>query len=163
MLSEKMEEALNEQLVAEFYSAYLYLSMAAYCEAEGLEGFARWLTFQAQEEQAHGMKFFDFINERGGRVELGEIEKPPTEFDSVLDVFERTLEHEKKVTAGIHELYELSQKEEDYPTQVFLEWFVEEQVEEEDSAQKIVDKLRMVEGKSHALLSLDKEMGSRQE
>ena len=161
MLSKTIQDAMNEQIKNELYSAYLYLSMSAYCEAANLPGFAHWMRMQAQEEEAHAMKFYDFIHERGGRVVLQAIDQPPVEFPSPLAVFEQTLEHEQKVTAMIHDLYALAVQEKDYASQVFLQWFVTEQVEEEDSATQIVETLKMVEDKSHALLMLDRELGGR--
>ena len=161
MLSKVMQDAINEQIKNELYSAYLYLSMAAYSEAANLPGFAHWMRMQSQEEVEHAMKFFDFVNECGGRVVLQAIDRPPVEFESPLDVFEKTLEHECKVTAMIHRLYELALEENDHPTQVLLQWFIEEQVEEEESAAQIVGTLKMIGDKPHALLMLDRELGRR--
>ena len=129
MLSKKMQDAINEQIKNELYSGYLYLAMAAYAEDQNLPGFAHWMKAQCQEEVEHAMKFFDYITERGGRVELGAIDQPPVEFESPTQIFEMTLEHERKVTALINSLYELALAEKDYPTQVLLHWFIEEQVE----------------------------------
>ena len=161
MLSKTMQDAMNEQIKNELYSAYIYLSMSAYFENTNLPGFARWMRVQSQEEMEHAMKFYHFIYERGGQVVLHAIGQPPAEFQSPLDVFERTLEHEQKVTAMIHRLYALAVQEEDYASQVFLQWFVTEQVEEEDSATQIVDTLKMIGDKRHALLMLDRELGRR--
>jgi ferritin len=161
VLSQKLQDAINEQIKNELYSAYLYLSMAAYSEDASLPGFANWMRLQAQEEVSHAIKFFDFINERGGRVVLHAIDQPPAEFESPIDLFERTLEHERKVTGMIHQLYELALKENDYPTQVMLHWFIEEQVEEEDSASQILDTLERIGDKGHALVALDRELGRR--
>jgi ferritin len=161
VLSQKLQDAINEQIKNELYSAYLYLSMAAYSEDASLPGFANWMRLQAQEEVSHAIKFFDFINERGGRVVLHAIDQPPAEFKSPIDLFERTLEHERKVTGMIHQLYELALKENDYPTQVMLHWFIEEQVEEEDSASQILDTLERIGDKGHALVALDRELGRR--
>jgi ferritin len=161
MLSKTIQDAMNQQIKNELYSAYLYLSMSAYCEAANLPGFAHWMRMQAQEEEAHAMKFYDFIHERGGRVVLQAIDQPPVEFPSPLAVFEQTLEHEQKVTAMIHDLYALAVEEKDYASQVFLQWFVTEQVEEEDSATQILETLKMVGDKSHALLMLDGQLGRR--
>jgi ferritin len=161
VLSQKLQDAINEQIKNELYSAYLYLSMSAYSEDASLPGFANWMRLQAQEEVSHAMKFFDFINERGGRVVLHAIDQPPAEFESPIDLFERTLEHERKVTGMIHQLYELALKENDYPTQVMLHWFIEEQVEEEDSASQILDTLERIGDKGHALVALDRELGRR--
>jgi ferritin len=119
------------------------------------------MRLQAQEEVSHAIKFFDFVNERGGRVVLYAIDQPPAEFESPIDLFERTLEHERKVTGMIHQLYELALEENDYPTQVMLHWFIEEQVEEEDSASQILDTLEKIGDKGHALVSLDRELARR--
>ncbi|MDH4208917.1 MAG: ferritin [Anaerolineae bacterium] len=161
MLSKTLQDAMNEQIKNELYSAYLYLSMSAYCEAANLPGFAHWMRMQAQEEQAHAMKFYEFIYERGGRVVLQAIDQPPVEFPSPLAVFEQTLEHEQKVTAMIHDLYTLAVEEKDYASQAFLQWFVTEQVEEEASASQILETLKMIGDKGHALIMLDRQLGRR--
>ncbi|NIV36088.1 MAG: ferritin [Anaerolineae bacterium] len=161
MLSQAMQDAINEQIKNELYSAYLYLSMSAHCESDGMSGCARWMRAQSQEEVEHAMKFFDFVNERGGRVTLHAIDQPPTEFDSLLAIFKETLEHERKVTAMIHGLYQLALEEKDYAAQVMLHWFIEEQVEEESSATQILDTLEMIGDKGHALIMLDRELGKR--
>ena len=161
MLSEAMQNAINEQIKDELYSAYLYLSMAAYFEATSLPGFASWMRMQSQEEVEHAMKFFDFINERGGRVELQAIEGPTVEFESPLAVFEATYEHEQKVTALIHNLYEVALEENDYAAQVMLHWFIEEQVEEETNASQIVATLERIGDKGQGLIMLDRELGRR--
>lgn len=161
MLSKAMQEAINEQIMNELYSAYLYLSMAAYFEASGLPGFAGWMRAQSQEEVAHAMKFFDFVNERGGRVELHAIEQPPLAFVSPRAVFEATYEHEQKVTALIHDLYELALEEKDYAAQVMLHWFIDEQVEEEDSVSQILDTLERIGDQDQGLLMLDRQLGQR--
>lgn len=161
MLNEKVQIAINEQIKDELYSAYLYLSMAAYCEAENLPGMGRWMKMQYQEEYMHAMKFFDFVNERGGRVVLQAIDQPPVEFESALDVFEKTLEHEQKVTALINDVYALALEEKDYATQMMLHWFIEEQVEEESAATEILERLRMIGDSTGALMMLDRELGQR--
>jgi ferritin len=161
MLNKKVEEAINEQIKNELYSGYLYLSMSAYFEANNLPGFARWMRLQAEEEQEHALKFFDFVNDRGGRVVLKAIDQPPVEFESALAIFEQTLEHEQKVTSLIHQLYELALEENDYPSQVMLQWFIDEQVEEEKNATQIVDTLKMVGDKGQALIMLDRALGRR--
>ena len=130
MLSKAMQDAINEQIKNELYSAYLYLSMAAYSEANNLSGFAHWMRAQSQEEVEHAMKFFEFVNERGGRVVLHAIDQPPVDFESPVKIFEETLNHERKVTAMINSLYELALEEKDYAAQVMLHWFIDEQVEE---------------------------------
>jgi ferritin len=162
MLGKTLQDAMNEQIKNELYSAYLYLSMSAYCEAANLPGFAHWMRMQAEEEVSHAMKFYQFIHERGGRVVLQAIDQPPVEFQSPLNAFEQTLEHEQKVTAMIHDLYTLAVQEKDYASQAFLQWFVTEQVEEEDSATQIVETLKMIGDKGHALLMLDRELGRRE-
>ena len=156
-----VRDAMNEQIKHEFYSAYLYLSMAGSFEAAGLSGFCHWMRKQSEEEREHAMKFFDFLLDRGERVQLQAIDQPPSSFRSPLDTFEQALEHEKEVTAHIHELYDLAMQEKDYPTQVLLNWFVAEQVEEVKSATEIVEKLRMAGENSTALLLLDMELGDR--
>ncbi len=156
-----VRDAMGEQIKHELYSAYLYLSMAGSFEVANLTGFAHWMRQQSREELDHAMKFFDFLLDRGEHVELQTIEAPPYAFRSPLDTFEQALEHEKAVTASINDLYELSVRENDLPAQVFLNWFVTEQVEEEKSATEIVERLRMAGDDSAALLLLDSEMGQR--
>ena len=162
MLSQTIQDAMNEQIKNELYSAYLYLSMSAYCESINLAGFAHWMRMQEQEERIHALKFFDFVNERGGRVVLQAIDQPPAEFRSPLDILEKTLEHEQNVTAMINDLYTLAVQEKDYASQIFLQWFVTEQVEEENSASQIVETLKMIGDNRQALLMLDRELGGRQ-
>ncbi|MBN2425392.1 MAG: ferritin [Calditrichaceae bacterium] len=161
MLSKKMETAINNQINAELYSAYFYLNMSAYCEEKSLPGFANWLNLQAQEEYAHAMKFYNYLHDRDGKVILDQIDKPKSGFKNILDVFEQVLEHEKKVTAMINNLYTLAVKENDYPSQVMLQWFIGEQVEEEKTAKEIVDQLKWVGDKSTALFMLDQKFGRR--
>jgi ferritin len=161
MLSKTIQDAINQQIKHEFYSSYLYLSMSAYFEASNLPGFARWMRIQSQEEHEHAMKFFDFVNDRGGSVELQALDQPPGEFQSPLDVFQQALEHERKVTGLINRLYELAVKEGDYATQVHVQWFVAEQVEEEKNAGQIVEQLKMTGGQPAALLMLDNVLGGR--
>lgn len=156
-----VKDAINEQIKHEFYSAYMYLSMAGSFEAANLPGFAHWMRTQSHEEYEHGMKFFDFLLDRGERVQLQAIDQPPSAFRSSLDAFEQALEHEKEITNRIHQLYDLSVQENDYPAQVLLNWFVTEQVEEEKSATGIVERLRMAGEDSAALLLLDNEMRER--
>ena len=162
MLGKKIQDAMNEQMKNEFYSAYQYLSMAAYCESMNLPGFAHWMRAQSQEETEHAMKFFDFILDRGGRVVLQAMAQPVVEFGSPLEVFERALEHERKVTAMINDLYGLAVRENDYASQTFLQWFVTEQVEEEKNAGDVVETLKMIGDKSEALFLLDRELGQRE-
>jgi ferritin len=161
MLNEKLESAINDQIQRELASAYIYLSMAAYFESKTLPGFANWMRIQFHEEQAHAMKFFDFVYDRGGTVKLQPIEGPPVDFKSPVEVFEITLGHEQKVTGHINDLYALAIEERDYPSQTLLQWFIDEQVEEEKNAGDILDMLKMVEGNPHALLMLDRELGAR--
>ncbi len=162
MLGKAVEDAMNEQIKNELFSAYQYLSMAAYCESENLPGFAHWMRAQAREETVHAMKFYDFVLERNGRVVLREIDGPLVEFGSPLEVFERALEHEQKVTAMINDLYGLAAGENDYASQTFLQWFVTEQVEEEKNAGDVVETLKMIGDKSEALFLLDRELGQRE-
>ncbi|MFN3307667.1 MAG: ferritin [Anaerolineales bacterium] len=162
MIPQAMQDAMNEQIKNELYSAYLYLSMAAHFESKTLSGFANWLRIQAKEELGHAMKFFDFIIERGGTVALKAIDQPPSSWNSNLEAFEQVLAHEQKVTKNIHDLYELALKEKDYPSQVMLQWFIEEQVEEEKNATEVIEKLKMIEAHGTAVLMLDHELGKRE-
>jgi ferritin len=162
-LSKKLQDALNDQVNAELHSAYTYLSMVAYFEAENWPGFAHWMRVQSREEIEHAIKIFDFINDRGGRVTLQAIDKPPVRFRSPLDAFQKAYQQEQKVTGLIHKLYELAVKENDYPTQVMLHWFIDEQVEEEKITGEVVAKLEMVSEHKPALLMLDRELGAREE
>lgn len=162
MLKKSVEDALNKQLNAELYSSYLYLSMSAYCDSIPLKGFAKWLRMQAEEEKAHGMKFFDYIIEAGGTVKLAKIDGPKTGWKSVGEVFDQVYEHEKKVTGLINSLIDLSIKEKDYATQNFLGWFVKEQVEEEANASEIQAQIKMMGDIVGHLFWLDHELGKRQ-
>lgn len=161
MLSEKMEKALNAQINKEFYSEYLYLSMAAWLEAQNLSGFANFFVKQAQEEHEHGMKIYRFVFERGGRVTVKGIGEPAADFSGVEDIFAKSLEHEKTVTASIHGLVALADELNDYASRSFLNWFVDEQVEEEASMEGLLAKLQMVKSAPQALLMLDARMGER--
>ena len=161
MLSNKMEAAINQQINAEMYSSYLYLSMATYFESTSLEGMSHWMRQQAQEEMFHGMKMFDFVCERGGRVTLMAIDEPPSEWSSVLDVFENVLAHEQKVTGLINDLVNLALDERDHASNIFLQWFVSEQVEEEDNAGGLVDKLKLIGNDANGLFMLDTELANR--
>ncbi len=161
MFTKELERAFNEQMKWEIYSAYLYLSMAAYFEVKGLDGFAKWFKAQTAEELMHASKFYNFIIERGSKIILEEIPKPPSEFKSPIDVFEFALNHEKEVTKRINTLVELSKKENDHASQIFLQWFVSEQIEEEFSFGSIVEKLKMTEGSLQGILFLDKELSQR--
>ena len=162
MLGKAVENAMNEQIRNELFSAYQYLSMAAYCESENLPGFAHWMRAQAREETEHAMKVYDFILDRSGRVVLQGIDGPLVKFGSPLEVFEKALEHERRVTAMINDLYGLAARENDYASQTFLQWFVTEQIEEEKNAGDVVETLRMIGDKSEALFLLDRELGQRQ-
>ena len=161
MLSEKMNKALNDQVTAEFYSSYFYLSMHSYFESLNLDGFAHWMRFQAQEEMMHGMKLYDYINERGGHIVLQAIDQPPAEWNSVLQVFEKVFEHEQKVTGMINNLVDIAIDERDHATNTFLQWFVSEQVEEESHVGGIVNKLTMVQDDPAGLFVIDQALSKR--
>ncbi len=161
MLKDTVLKALNDQINAEMHSAYLYLSMSAWFEDQGLPGFANWMKVQYQEEMTHAMKFFDFVHERNGRVILEPIAGVPTEFDSIIDVFEQTLAHEQKVTALIDNLMDVAMEAKDHATQSVLKWFVDEQVEEEDNVNSILDDLKLINGQGNGLFMLNRELASR--
>jgi ferritin len=161
MLSEKMQDAINGQLNAELYSSYLYLSMNAYFKSINLDGFANWMHYQAQEELTHAMKFYDFINQRGGRVNLLQIEAPPSQWNSPQAVFEATLEHEQKVTGLINELVELALSEHDHASNIFLQWFVSEQVEEEENVTGVLEQLKLMGEAKGGLFMIDRELAKR--
>ena len=161
MISKTMQDAVNEQINKELYSSYLYLSMAAYFENKNLPGFAKWLHVQTDEERGHGMKFYQHLVDRGGRVMLQAIAAPATEWKSYLDVFKEVQAHEEDVTASINSLYELALKEKDYPMQVLLQWYINEQVEEEKNAAEIVQQLELIDAHGTAVLMLDKQLGKR--
>ena len=163
MLSKTVQDAINDQIKNELYSAYLYLSMSAYCEAVNLPGFAHWMRVQCQEEEAHAMKFFGFVYDRGSRVVLQAIDQPPVDFESPLDLFQQTLHHEQKVTAMINRIYDLATKENDYATQTFLQWFITEQVEEERNASQILEQLKAIGDQPAALFMLDGYLGKRED
>jgi ferritin len=161
MLSKNMESALNEQVKWEFWSAYLYLSMSAYFEDLGLMGFANWMKVQDQEERFHATKFYEFTIQRGGRIKLQTLEAPPSDWKSPLEVFKEVLKHEQGVTARINALMDLAIKDKDHATVSFLNWFVDEQVEEEANATDLINKLKLVEGNPSAVYMLDKELAAR--
>ncbi len=161
MLSRSLQDALNEQIKNEFYSAHVYLSMSSWFEDKGLPGFAKWMRVQYQEELAHGLKIFDFINDRDGKALVYGFDAPPADWASPLDVFENSYEHEQKVTAMINNLYKMAQQEPDYATLVLMQWFISEQVEEEKSAKLIVDQLKLAGDSGSAILILDRELGAR--
>lgn len=161
MLKEKIQEALNKQLNAELFSSYLYLSMSAYFESINLKGFAHWMRVQTQEELVHVMKYFDFLIERGGKAILSSIESPPTEWASPLAVFEHAYQHEQKVTGLINDLVNLAISEKDHATNNFLQWFISEQIEEEASADEVVQKIKLMGDASAGLFMLDRELAQR--
>jgi len=161
MLSEKMVKKLNHQINRELFSAYLYQSMASYADSEGLSGFANWFKIQAKEEEFHAEKFYNYINQQGSRVIMEAIEQPETQFSSMLDLFEKTLKHEKVVTSLINELVKLAREENDYATESILQWYVTEQVEEEANPAEMIQKLKFVGKDGRGLLMLDKELASR--
>ncbi len=161
MLSKNLESALNKQINAEFWSAYLYLSMSIHFATEGLNGVANWFKIQFKEEQDHALKIIDYVISREGRVELAPIEKVSTKWESLLAAFLDTLEHEKVVTARIHEIVAIAREEKDFATENMLQWFVNEQVEEEETAQKIIDALKLIGNNGIGIYLIDKELGKR--
>jgi len=161
MLTEKMQKALNGQLNAELYSSYLYLSMNAYFKSINLNGFANWMYYQAQEELGHSLKFYDFVIQRGGKVQLTQIEAPPTEWDSPMAVFDATLAHEQKVTGLINDLVEIAHEERDHATNIFLQWFVSEQVEEEENVGGVLEQLKLMGDAKGGLFMIDRELAKR--
>ena len=161
MLSNKVETALNEQLNAELFSGYLYLSLSAHFVSRNLDGFGAWMRTQAQEEMEHAMKFYDYINDRGGKVDLMEIAPPESAWDSLVAGFEAAFEHEKEISGRINQLVDLAVQEADHATHQFLQWFVTEQVEEEQSVGNVVHKLKMVADSASGLYILDRELAER--
>jgi len=161
MLSKSMEKALNEQINKEMYSSYLYLAMAAYLSEQFLDGFAKFFQIQSQEEWGHAMRIYKHVNERGGRVILEKIDKPQPEFKDIEEIFNLTLEHEQFITKSIHELVDLAAKDKDHATKNFLDWFVNEQVEEEANMENWVAKIKMAGSKGQALFMLDSQAGKR--
>lgn len=161
MINQRLEDVINKQINAELYSAYLYLAMAAYYESINLPGFANWMRVQFQEEQFHGLKFYDYLVSRGGRVKLEAIEMPKFEWNSPLEVYEHTLEHEKHVTALLNNIAEIAEEEKDRPTRNLMIWFIDEQVEEEGSAEKIISDLKFIGENGQGLLMLDRELATR--
>lgn len=161
MIGKKMEKALNEQINAEMYSAYIYLAMAAYFESKNLPGSASWMRVQTQEETAHAMKLYDFVCERGGRVVLKAIDEPPKDWKSPLAVFEAAYKHERYITGRINKLVDLALQEKDHATNAFLQWFVNEQVEEETTADGVVQNLKIAEKAPGAMFMIDRELGQR--
>ena len=161
MIGKAMLDAMNEQINREMFSSYLYLSMAAHFEEKNLAGFAHWMRTQADEEREHAMKFYDFILDRGGKVALKAIAAPKAEWGSNLKAFQEAADHEAKISASIHALYELAVQEKDYPAQVMLQWFITEQVEEEKNAGEIVASLKLIEERGTAVLMLDHRLAKR--
>ena len=161
MLSKKMTDALNGQINKELYSAYLYLAMSAWAENKGFKGFANWFQVQYQEETVHAMKIYNYLQEQGAAVVLDAIQKPPSEFKTLLNAFEETLKHEQFITKSIHELIDLAISEKDHATSIFLQWFVTEQVEEEANDNEIIGKLQLIGDKGHGLFMVDRELGAR--
>jgi ferritin len=161
-MDKKLEKAFNDQIKNEFYSAYLYLAMAAYAEHKNLSGFAHWFKVQYKEEITHGMKIFDFLNDRGVRVILEDIPAPQADFSSPMETFEETLKHEKKVTSLLESLSNLAKKVDDQAAAIFLQWFITEQVEEEKNATVILETIKMIKPDSAALIMLDRELAKRE-
>lgn len=160
-LKKEVQDKLNEQIVNEFHAGYLYLSMAAWFETKNLNGFSHWMKKQASEENEHAMKIFSYVNSRGGKVTLGQIDKPKSEWKSPLEAVEDALAHERKVTELINKLADLADKNNDKATRVMLNWFITEQVEEEEHSSEIVEMLKMVKDSTNGLMMLDHKLGSR--
>ncbi len=161
MVSNKLLNELNEQVKHEFFSAHYYLSMAAYCADQDLPGFEHFFIVQAEEERFHAMKFFNYINDVGGRVRLTALDQPLVEFDSMIDVFEKALEHEKFVTKRIYTIMDVATEEKEYATVSLLNWFIDEQVEEESSMETILSKLKKIKDSSHGIFALDEKLSTR--
>jgi ferritin len=162
MLSESMQQSLNKQMNFEFSAAHAYLAVRAYFEALNLEGFAHWFDVQSEEEREHALKFFEYINDRGGKAILTALPEPRGEFGSPLEAVEYALHHEQKVTAAIHAIYTEAAAEQDYATQSMLKWFIDEQVEEEKNAETLIQRLKLVGDNGTGLLILDRELAGRQ-
>lgn len=161
MLSDKMVDALNDHMNKEMYSAYLYMSMSAYADAGGLKGFAKWFLVQYHEEMFHAMKMYEYIQAQGGTIRLLQIDEPPFEWDSALDLFEKTLAHEQMVTSRINALMDLAIEDRDHATNIFLQWYVTEQVEEEANVNDIVAPLRMVGDDKSGLMMIEQQLAKR--
>ncbi len=161
MIKKRVAEAINEQINTEFYSAFLYLSMSAYFESMNLNGFAHWMNIQFQKEQAHALKLFTYLGERGGAVELETIEKPKKEWNDIIDVFQDTLDHEQLISGKINELMDIALSESDHATTSFLKWYIDEQVEEESNVSHILNQLKIIGGIGNGILMLDREMQQR--
>ena len=161
MLSEKLEKSLNDQITFEFYSSYTYLAMSAFCESSDLSGFANFFRVQAKEELDHAMKLYDYVFQKGGRVILGEIEEPKKEYESMVDLFETGLSHERIVTNRIYDITDIATEEREHATISFLKWFIDEQVEEENNFNSLLKKVKRCENNSAALYMLDDELANR--
>ena len=161
MINKKIQDAINAQITLEQYSAQLYLAMSAHCEGRSFRGFAHWLRVQAQEETKHAMKLVMFLLDRSGKLELGAVSAPPSDFGTVTQVFEKILEHEKSITGKIGSLFELSRAENDYASEITLQWYVTEQVEEEANVGRILDQLKAVGEQGGGIWYLDSKMGKR--
>ncbi len=161
MLSEKIADALNEQINKEMYSAYLYMAMSTHCANIGLKGFANWFMVQYHEEMLHAMKIYEFVLRRGNMVSLQKIDAPPSNFTTPLDMFEKTLEHEQFITASINDLMGLAISEKDHATQTFLQWYVNEQVEEEENDNDMIAQLKLIDDNPQGLMMLDRELAGR--
>ncbi|MDX1636622.1 MAG: ferritin [Balneolaceae bacterium] len=162
MIKKKIQDEINDQIRAEFQSAYIYLGYSAWFESKNLNGFAHWMKMQWKEEINHGMKFYNHLLSRGGEVQLQSLDAAEVDVNSAEEVFEHALKHEQYITKRIHKLYTLAQEEEDYPLKSLLHWFIDEQVEEEDMTSDILERLRMIDGQAAALLDLDRELAQRQ-
>ena len=163
MLSEKIEKVLNRQIQSELYSSYFYLAMVAYAQQIGLSGLSHWMHLQSTEETGHAMKLFEYVNDRGGRVVLEAIPQPPSKFKSPQDMFGQALQHEQEVTQGIHELYQMAKNEGDHATEVQMQWFIQEQVEEEKTFSEIAERLKMIGDQPASLFIIDRELRARQD
>lgn len=161
MITKRMEDALNEQINKEFYSAYLYLSMSAYCNRIGMPGAEHWFRMQYDEEFIHMSKMFDYVMQHGGNAHLMEIKEPPNEFGTILEIFQASLDHEKFVTKSINELLDVAVEEKDHASQVFLQWYITEQVEEESTVEDIVNRLKLAENNGGALMMIDDKLSQR--
>ena len=161
MISKKMNQALNEQVNREMYSAYLYMAMSGYSMELGLKGFSNWFMVQYHEEMFHGMKIYEYIQRQGESVKLETIQKPPQKFESALDMFTQTLAHEQYITQSINDLMDLAVSKSDHATQIFLQWYVTEQVEEEENDNDIIARLKLIGNNPHGLLMLDRELSER--
>jgi ferritin len=161
MISKKMCKALNEQVNAELFSSYLYLSMSSWFSERSLSGFASWMRVQAQEELSHGMKIYDYILERGGKVQLGTIDQPEADWKSAVAVVEEVAKHEAKVTSLVNDLVDVALSQKDHAANIFLQWFVSEQVEEEASVGEVFERMKMIDGDSAGMFAMDMELAKR--